>query len=164
MLLAHATAPAGVSDVVLVGAMALHAGFQLVVTLVVYPGFAEISDQRWVAAHAAHSRRIVPLVAIVYAAVVAAAALALTDQTEPLELAAAVAAAGAVASTASVAAPAHRRMAGGRSDVSLRLLAAGRPLRPGSGGTDSCGRRRLTVTMGRTASAQRLPASSVPGG
>lgn len=110
------------AGVALVAAMALHAGFQLVVTLVVYPGFAEIADQRWVAAHATHSRRIVPLVAIVYASVVAGAALALTDQTEPLELAAAVAAAGAIATTAVVAAPAHRRMAGGRSDSTLRLL------------------------------------------
>ena len=52
--------------VALLASTALHAGFQLKVTLVVYPALADVQPNLWAAAHARHSRRITPLVALVY--------------------------------------------------------------------------------------------------
>jgi hypothetical protein len=57
--------------VALLVSTALHAGFQLMVTFVVYPGLADVQPDRWPVAHARHSRRITPLVALVYGAALA---------------------------------------------------------------------------------------------
>ena len=43
--------------VALLVSTALHAGFQLTVTFVVYPGLADVQPDRWPVAHARHSRR-----------------------------------------------------------------------------------------------------------
>jgi hypothetical protein len=50
----------------LVLAAALHAGFQLTVTLVVYPALAAVPPEQWRDRHEAHSRAISPLVGVVY--------------------------------------------------------------------------------------------------
>ncbi len=49
-------------------AAALHAGFQIAVTVLVYPVLATRGSQEWQVAHARHSRAIAPLVAVVYGA------------------------------------------------------------------------------------------------
>lgn len=56
----------------LLGASALHLGFQATVTLLVYPQLAEVPESDWRRVHDAHSRRITPVVVLVYAAVLAA--------------------------------------------------------------------------------------------
>ena len=60
------------ASVLLVAATALHAGFQLVVTLVVYPALAATPAERWPSTHAAHVHRIVPVVGLVYGSVLVA--------------------------------------------------------------------------------------------
>ena len=60
-------------SVALVAATSLHAGFQLTVTLLVYPALARVAPERFAEAHGRHSRAIVPLVGLVYAAVVVTA-------------------------------------------------------------------------------------------
>jgi hypothetical protein len=105
----------------LLSAAALHAGFQLVVTVVVYPALAATPERDWGAVHAAHSRRITPVVALVHGAVLAAWGWTLA--TVPLSVPLAVALAGSVAtglSTALVAAPAHTRL--GREGPRPHLL------------------------------------------
>lgn len=47
-------------------ASAVHAGFQLTVTALVYPALSRVREQDWHGEHERHSRRIVPLVGIVY--------------------------------------------------------------------------------------------------
>ena len=51
-------------------AAALHAGFQVTVTVLVYPALAGRSAAEWSAAHTRHSRAITPVVAVVYGALV----------------------------------------------------------------------------------------------
>lgn len=57
-------------------AAALHLGFQLTVTLVVYPALERAARGDWDEIHGAHSRAIVPIVILVYAAVLLACGLA----------------------------------------------------------------------------------------
>ena len=113
----------------LLAAGALHAGFQLVVTVVVYPALADVPDASWARAHADHSRRITWVVAPLYVAVAAACAWVLLSG--PLGAAAATALGGhavAAVTTALVAAPAHGRLGreGKRPELVRRLLAADR--------------------------------------
>ena len=113
----------------LLAVSALHAGFQLVVTVVVYPALADVPPDRWGPAHDAHSRRITLLVAPLYAAVVGACGWVLVDG--PLLLSAAVAVAGnagALVATALVAGPTHGRLGrdGKRPELVRRLLLADR--------------------------------------
>lgn len=115
----------------LLGAAALHLGFQATVTLLVYPALLEHGrdGDGWGAAHDAHSRRITPLVVVVYGTllpplVVAGWRLAGGEGGwgTALCIAGAVVALGA---TATVAAPAHGRLARGwASDVGMRLARA----------------------------------------
>ncbi len=97
-------------DVVLVAATALHAGFQLVVTALVYPAFAETPVGEWPARHAAHSRRITPVVGLVYGWLFVAVILAVTDGLSAWRGVAVAASAVAVLATAFCAAPAHARL------------------------------------------------------
>ncbi|WP_298457293.1 hypothetical protein [uncultured Cellulomonas sp.] len=109
----------------LLAAAALHLGFQAVVTGVVYPALAEVPQDRWAAAHAAHSRRIGVVVAPVYTLLAAACARVLVSGPRtPSSLAAVGGAAGAALSTAFVAAPTHRRLGQGRSPELLATLRA----------------------------------------
>jgi hypothetical protein len=67
----------------LLAAAALHAGFQLTVTAIVYPALASTPVDDWAEAHDRHSRRITPVVAVVYGAAVVACALAATADPGP---------------------------------------------------------------------------------
>lgn len=111
-------------DTALLAATALHAGFQAVVTVVVYPALSEVRPEAWASAHAAHSRRITYLVAPLYAVVAAACVWALL--TQPWSAGTVVALLGnAVAAglTAASAAPTHGRLGReGREDPLVRRL------------------------------------------
>lgn len=107
----------------------LHAGFQLVVSVVAYPALADVPSGSWAPAHAAHSRRISWVVAPLYAAVAAACLWSLLSW--PVPAAVVVACAGhavAAGTTALVAAPTHSRLGrdGKRTELVRRLLVADR--------------------------------------
>ena len=112
----------------LVATAALHLGFQLTVTLVVYPALAGVRADDWETAHAAHSRRISVVVALAYLPLLGVGLWALAAG--PRDAGVWVAAAGAALAfltTAAVAAPTHGRLGGGRTDPLVRrLLAADR--------------------------------------
>lgn len=109
------------SATALLAASALHAGFQVVVTLVVYPALADVPASGWAAAHSAHSRRITAVVAPVYVTVAAACLWLLLSgpHTAPLLVAVACHALAAL-TTALVAAPAHSQL--GRQGPERRLV------------------------------------------
>lgn len=113
-------------------ATALHAGFQLTVTALVYP--ALLDDGRdWADRHAAHSRRITPLVGATYVVLLAVGVPALlTDLGRGVGLAA-VGAVVSLATTAFVAAPLHGRLGRGWDPaLAHRLLVADRVRAVGS--------------------------------
>ena len=115
------------ADVLLVATTALHAGFQLVVTGLVYPAFAEVPADAWAAHHGRHTRRVTRLVVPVYGVVVVASALVLAHGPSPWQVAALVATGTALLTTALVAGPAHSRLASGpHGHVLQRLLRADR--------------------------------------
>lgn len=98
----------------LLAVSAFHAGFQVVVSAVVYPALADVPPERWTPAHDRHSRRIVGVVAVLYPVLVAVCVWALIagPVTGPA-LVAIGANLVAVAVTAGLAAPTHGRL--GRS-------------------------------------------------
>jgi hypothetical protein len=105
----------------LLAATALHAGFQAVVTVVVYPALAEVPADRWAVAHAAHSRRITAVVTPVYVAVAAACLWLLLSGPYTLLLTLAITGnALAGLSTALIAAPTHSRL--GREGPTPQLM------------------------------------------
>lgn len=124
----------------LVVATALHLGFQLVVTALVYPallaaGPAQDDDERavraearWRLAHEAHRRRITPVVGLVYGLLGLADGWVLVagphdGRPGAAALVSVAAAAVVVLVTATTAGPAHGRLAsGGRSEVLVRRL------------------------------------------
>jgi hypothetical protein len=110
------------SGTALLAASALHLGFQLVVSVVVYPALVDVAPDRWTAAHTAHSQRISLVVAPVYVLLAAACLWVLVagPRTPGLLLAVAGAAVAALA-TALVAAPTHGRL--GREGPTAGLLA-----------------------------------------
>lgn len=93
-----------------VAASAVHVGFQLTVTCLVYPGLAEVAPHAWVPTHQRHSRRIAPLVGVVYVAVLVATTARLLSDPSPLTLLAAVCTGAVFGLTALAAAPLHRRL------------------------------------------------------
>lgn len=109
--------------VALAVAAAAHAGFQVAVTVLVYPPL--LGDRHdWTQRHAAHSRRIVPLVGVTYGAVLLCCAWVLASGAVP---AAAWVAVGAFAATVAVtavgAAPRHGRLGRGFDPgVAMSLL------------------------------------------
>lgn len=113
-------APAAVALLV---ASALHLGFQLSVTVLVYPALARVATPDWEVDHAAHSRRIVPLVVLTYGLLLLAllAALAAGPRTAWLGVAGAGTAL-ALVTTALAAAPTHGRLGAGRDDVLVARL------------------------------------------
>jgi hypothetical protein len=116
------------STVALLGAAGTHLGFQLSVTLLVYPALARVPGRDWLDAHAAHSRAITPLVIVVYGVLVLAVVWALVaGWPDAWTMVAATGAGVSFLATALVAAPTHGRLASGRDDALLRrLLAADR--------------------------------------
>jgi len=110
-------------------AAALHAGFQLTVTVLVYPALARVPAQDWAPAHARHSRAITPLVGLCYGALAVTAGWALLDAPRSPALVVALACvAGSVLTTATSAAPTHGRLgrSGPTSALLRRLLVADR--------------------------------------
>ncbi|MCH1865800.1 hypothetical protein [Nocardioides sp. CFH 31398] len=106
-------------------ATGLHAGFQLTVTLVVYPAFRRVPAAAWTDFHAGHSRGIAPLVGVLYGGLLVTGVGVLVAG--PLDVALLVALAGvgvALATTALVAAPTHGRLGGGPDPALLRRLLA----------------------------------------
>lgn len=112
----------------LVLASGAHLGFQLTVTLVVYPALADVGPDRWARAHDAHSRRITPVVAVVYAGLLAAVvASLLAGPVDTGTLVASAAAGCSMLLTAGGAAPLHGRLGRGHDEgVVRRLLAVDR--------------------------------------
>ena len=112
--------------VLLVGATALHVGFQATVTVLVYPALARTAAEEWRVAHALHSRRITPLVVVVYAAtLLAGVGSMLADPGSAALWVSVLGTALAFLVTATVAAPAHRRLGAGRDPAVIdRLLRA----------------------------------------
>ncbi|GGF98841.1 hypothetical protein GCM10007304_10970 [Rhodococcoides trifolii] len=108
----------------LLAAGALHLGFQLVVTGVVYPALAEVPDADWTRAHDAHSRRITMIVAPFYLLLAAACLWVLVSGPyDALTLTSVAGAAIAALTTALVAAPTHGRLErDGRNEVLMRRL------------------------------------------
>ena len=113
--------------VALLAATCLHAGFQLTVTVLVYPALARVPVGSWAVEHDRHSRRITPLVAVVYAGVlVTAVGALLTSPSYAVGLAVAGNAL-TLGLTAAVAAPLHGRLGRGRDPrLVQRLLVADR--------------------------------------
>ncbi len=107
-------------------AAALHAGFQLTVTVLVYPVLARVPASSWSDAHARHSRLIVPLVGVTYAGLVATGAWLLASSPGPLGVAAVLAATGSLVVTAVAAAPIHGRLLTPDPALLRRLLAVDR--------------------------------------
>lgn len=116
------------SGAALLAATAVHLGFQLTVTVLVYPALARIPADRWPVAHAAHSRAITPLVALIYGGLLATGIWTLASGLPgPWTLVALTATAAAVLVTAAAAAPAHGRLENGHdADRIARLLRADR--------------------------------------
>lgn len=110
----------------LLAATALHAGFQVTVTALVYPALLA-HGRDWAARHAAHSRRITPVVGLTYVALLAAGVPALLTDRGPGVALAALGAAGSLGTTAFVAAPLHGRLGHGWDPaLAHRLLLADR--------------------------------------
>ena len=114
----------------LLAVTALHAGFQAVVTVVVYPALRDLAADGWPAGHAAHSRRISVLVVPVYLLVLVTCGWVLYDGAAT-SWGGALAIGGnalALATTALVAAPTHGRLgrAGPEPALVARLLLADR--------------------------------------
>lgn len=111
----------------LLSTAALHAGFQLTVTCVVYPALAALPPALWAAAHERHSRRITPLVAVVHLPLTAAVAAALLLDPSTATVVAALGTALTLALTAGLAAPLHRRLRASHDPALVaRLLVADR--------------------------------------
>jgi hypothetical protein len=109
----------------LLAGAALHAGFQAVVTAVVYPALADAGrawPATWAAVHTAHSRRVGVLVAPVYLGVLATWAWVFAVvPLGPALVVSGVGSAVAGLTTAVVAAPTHARL--GREGPTAVLLA-----------------------------------------
>lgn len=107
-------------------ATAWHAGFQLTVTLLVYPVLARRSGEEWRAAHDRHSRTIAPLVGVVYLAVLVTGGLLVASGPDRVGWLALVLTGLALATTAVAAAPLHGRLTDRDAALVARLLVADR--------------------------------------
>jgi hypothetical protein len=115
----------GPAVLALVVAGAVHLGFQLTVTVLVYPSLARVGPDDWSAAHERHSRAIVPLVVLVYGALVLTGSWALVSARSPWVLASLIGAGLSLLTTALIAAPLHGRLAAGpQPELVRRLLRA----------------------------------------
>ncbi|MEO5709060.1 MAG: hypothetical protein ABIQ59_04495 [Nocardioidaceae bacterium] len=109
-------------DLWLLAAAALHAGFQLTVTAVVYPALVHVPADRWAEAHARHSRTIAPVVALVYGAALVTCAGATIADVSTGVLVADGGTGFSFLVTALLAAPTHGRLTPGPDPTLLRRL------------------------------------------
>jgi hypothetical protein len=107
-------------------ATALHAGFQVTVTALVYPALACRTAAEWPAAHARHTRAITPVVVVVYGAVAATGAALVVSGPDAAGWVSLAATAAALGVTAVGAGPLHGRMAQRDDGDVARLLALDR--------------------------------------
>jgi hypothetical protein len=107
-------------------ASALHAGFQLTVTVLVYPVLGARDAEEWRAAHDRHSRGIAPLVGVVYLLLLVTGGLLVADGPDAVGWLAVGLTGGALATTAVVAAPIHGRLDSRDDALVARLLVADR--------------------------------------
>ena len=111
------------SALVLLTASAVHLGFQLTVSVIVYPALADAPQARWPEVHEAHTRRITPVVVLVYGLLAVACGWAVLTGPDGWTTVSVAAAAVAGLLTAFGAAPAHGRLGRGWSRELLdRLL------------------------------------------
>ena len=101
---------------------AVHAGFQLTVTVLVYPTLVRVDPDRWEEAHARHSRGIVPLVAMAYGALAVTSVVFVIHHHGPPAWLGFLGAWGAMLVTASAAAPTHGRLLTAEPHLLRRLL------------------------------------------
>jgi hypothetical protein len=109
-------------DVAFSLASAMHAGFQLTVTGVVYPALATRTEAEWPHAHDKHRRSIAPVVLVVYGALLGTGAWLVTSGPSTLGRLALGATALAFATTAFGAAPTHGRLTTPEPGLVSRLL------------------------------------------
>jgi hypothetical protein len=114
--------------VLALAATAVHAGFQVTVTALVYPALARTAPALWEDAHDRHSRRIAPIVAVVYVAALVSVVGAVLSRPAPGTVVAAVGTLVTVGVTAALAAPLHGRLGRVGADPELlrRLLVVDR--------------------------------------
>ena len=111
---------------------AAHLGFQVTVTVMVYPALRDVPPDDWTRSHALHSRRIVPLVGALYLPLVALLAwAAVAHPDDPGTWLAVAGGVLSVGTTAAVAAPVHGQLGGAvsrddRARLTRRLMAADR--------------------------------------
>jgi hypothetical protein len=117
---------ADASTTAFVVATALHAGFQLTVTALVYPTLARVDPDRWEEAHARHSRGIVPLVAMAYGALSVTSVIFLIHHHGLAGWVGFLGAWGAMVVTAVAAAPTHGRLLTADPHLLRRLLVVDR--------------------------------------
>lgn len=104
------------------GAAALHLGFQLTVSVLVYPALSRVDDQHWREEHRRHSRAITPLVGVVYALLVLTGVWVLATGPSAVALVAVVAAGFSLLVTATLAAPTHGKLTDHDPELVRRLL------------------------------------------
>lgn len=107
-------------------AAALHAGFQIAVTVLVYPVLATRGSEEWQVAHARHSRAIAPLVAVIYGALLVVGGWLVVDGPDLAGWLALATGVMAFALTAAAAAPTHGRLTDRDDALIARLLVADR--------------------------------------
>jgi hypothetical protein len=117
---------ADLSTTAFVVATAAHAGFQLTVTVLVYPTLAKVGPERWQEAHARHSSGIVPLVVLVYGALVATSVPFLLQHHGLPAWTGFLGAWAAMLVTATAAAPTHARLLTPEAHLLRRLLVVDR--------------------------------------
>lgn len=110
------------AEAALIAATAAHLGFQVTVTILVYPALARVPAQQWPAAHQAHSRAITPIVGIVYGSLIVTGGWALGTSPRASTWVAITASAVAVLVTATAAAPLHNLLGRGHDHNLIRRL------------------------------------------
>ncbi|RLV51202.1 hypothetical protein D9V37_00680 [Nocardioides mangrovicus] len=107
-------------------ASALHAGFQLTVTVLVYPALAAHDAAQWPTIHGRHSSRITPLVGLVYALLVVCGGVLVAAGPGPLAVVGLLGGAASLVVTATLAAPLHGRLRTHDTTRVARLLVVDR--------------------------------------
>jgi len=113
-------------DLAFAVASAVHVGFQLTVTAVVYPALATRRADEWPRAHDRHRRTIAPVVLLVYGALLATGGWLIASGPGGLELVAVGVTALAFSTTAFGAAPIHGRLTQRDTTLVRRLFVVDR--------------------------------------